>query len=241
MSLTYLHYEVLRTFRSRALLFSLGFPLVLFLVAASTNRHATLEGVSFPLYYMAGMASWGAMLGIISAGSRISVERQQGWTRQLRLTPLSPRAYLLAKVVCGYLTALLTMVVLFVAGTVLGVRLGVREWAVMVGLALVGLVPFGLFGVMVGHLLKPDSLGPAVGGLSALFALFGGAWGPIATHGTLLDLVRDIPSYWLVQSGTVAYGGGGWPLRGWVVVGIWSLAAARLAFVAYRRDTARVV
>ena len=162
MSLTYLRYEVLRTFRNRRfLLFSLGFPLVLFLVVASTNRHATLEGVSFPLYYMAGMASWGAMLGIISSGSRISVERQQGWTRQLRITPLSPRAYLLAKVVCGYLTALLTMVVLFAAGTALGVRLGVREWAVMVGLVLVGLIPFGLLGVMAGHLLKPDSLGPS--------------------------------------------------------------------------------
>ena len=88
---TYVHYEVLRTFRNgRFLLFSLGFPLVLYLVLASTNRHAKLDGISFPLYFMAGMASWGAMLGIISAGSRISVERKIGWTRQLRITLLQP-------------------------------------------------------------------------------------------------------------------------------------------------------
>lgn len=238
---TYLRYEVLRTFRNRRFLFfSLGLPLILFLVIAGTNRHATLDGIGLPLYFMAGMASWGAMLGIISSGSRISLERQLGWTRQLRITPLEPRAYFAAKVVCGYLTALLTMLLVYLSGSAFGVRLGAGEWATMIGLVLVGLVPFALLGVMFGHLLKPDSLGPAVGGISALFAVFGGAFGPIVTHGVLLDVVKCIPSYWLVQSGKVAFGGGGWPAQAWILVAVWAVVAARLAFLAYRRDTARV-
>jgi ABC-2 type transport system permease protein len=180
------------------------------------------------------------MLGIISAGSRISVERKIGWTRQLRITPLKTSSYFSAKVVCGYLTALLTMVLLYSAGSAFGVRLTAGEWATMVGLVLVGLIPFALLGIMFGHLLKPDSLGPAVGGLTALFAVFGGAWGPIATGGAFLAVVKFMPSYWLVQSGKVALGGGSWPAQGWLVVIAWSLVVAWLATLAYRRDGARV-
>lgn len=47
-------------------------------------------------------------------------------------------------------------------------------------LLLVGLVPLVLLGILAGHLLKPDSLGPAVGGVTALLALVSGAWGPLS-------------------------------------------------------------
>ena len=68
-----------------------GVPLLLFLLIGGTNRNAHLDGISFPLYYMTGMAAWGTMMAVISSGARIAAERQVGWTRQLRITPL-PRA-----------------------------------------------------------------------------------------------------------------------------------------------------
>lgn len=89
---TYLRYEVLRTFRNRRFLgFSLGFPLALFYLIAGTNRHAQLGGVSFPLYYMTGMVAWGTMIAVVSTGGRLAGERQVGWIRQMRITPLSAR------------------------------------------------------------------------------------------------------------------------------------------------------
>lgn len=238
----YLRYEVVRTFRNRRFfLFSLAFPLVIFLAVAGANRHRAIEGISFPLYYMAGMVAWGSMIAIISSGARIATERQVGWTRQLRITPLRTSTYFEAKVLAGYLMAGLTIVVLYLAGAALGVRLDARQWAVMTLLLLVALVPFALLGVLAGHLLKPDSLGPAVGGVTALFALLSGAWGPLSTSHYFVDVVKCIPSYWLVQSGRVAFGGSGWPpAEAWIVVGVWTLALARLAVVAYRRDTSRV-
>lgn len=239
---TYVRYEVVRTFRNRRfLLFSLGFPLVLFLAIAGANEHRTLEGVSLPLYYMTGMVAWGSMIAIISSGARISSERQVGWTRQLRITPLRTSVYFEAKVLCGYLMALLTIVVLYVAGSALSVRLDARQWATMTLLLLVGLVPFAVLGILAGHLLKPDSLGPAVGGVTALFALLGGAWGPLSTSPTFVEIVKLVPSYWLVQSGKVAFGGSGWPpAEAWIVIAVWTAVLARLAVLAYRRDTARV-
>jgi ABC-2 type transport system permease protein len=234
-------YEVVRTFRNwRFLLFSLGFPLILFLIVAGSNRHARLDGVSFPLYYMTGMAAWGGMMAVMSTGGNIANERQLGWTRQIRITPLPRRVYFQTKVLCGYLMAVLTMAVLYLAGTMVGVSLAAGAWAVMTGLILVGLVPFVVLGILLGHLLTPDSLGPAMGGLTSLLALLGGAWGPLATTGVLLSLVKVLPSYWLVQAGKSAFRGDGWPVEAWAVLAVWVLGPGWLAGRVYLRDTARV-
>jgi len=155
--------------------------------------------------------------------------------------PLATSAYFRAKVVCGYLMALLSLVVLYAAGTSLGVRLSAGEWLTMTVLLLVGLIPFAVLGILLGHLLSVDSMGPAMGGTTTLFALLGGAWGPLASSGVLLTLVKCLPSYWLVQAGKSALGHSGWPpLEAWVVIAIWTVGLAQLAVRVYRRDTARV-
>ncbi|MEO9180852.1 MAG: ABC transporter permease [Acidimicrobiales bacterium] len=237
----YLRYEVLRTYRNRRfLVFSLIFPLILFLVIAGPNRHQKLLGVSFTLYYMSGMVAWGCMVAVISSGGRIAVERTVGWTRQLRITPLRITAYFSAKIVCGYLMAILSMIVLFAAGTSVGVRLSAKEWLVMSGLVLVGLIPFAVLGVAMGHLLTPDSLGPALGGVTSLLALLGGAYSPLASSGLFFTLLKLLPSYWLVQAGRTAVGGGGWPLEAWLVIFGWSIALSFAAVRIYRRDTRRI-
>jgi ABC-2 type transport system permease protein len=237
----YVRYEVMRTFRNwRFLLFSLGFPLILFLIIAGSNRHARLDGVSLPLYYMTGMGAWGAMMAVISTGGNIANERQLGWTRQIRITPLPRRVYFETKVLCGYLMAVLTLAVLYLAGAMVGVSLSAGAWCAMTGLILVGLVPFVVLGILLGHLLTTDSLGPAMGGVTSLLALLGGAWGPLATSGVLLIFAKMLPSYWLVQAGKTAVGGQGWPVEAWVVLGVWVLGLGWLAQRVYLRDTARV-
>jgi ABC-2 type transport system permease protein len=242
MNVTYLRFEVLRTLRNwRFLVFSLGFPVVLFFAIAGAHRSATIDGVSFPLYFMTGMAAWGTMVATISSGARIAAERQFGWTRQMRITPLPVRTYFMAKILSGYLMALLTLAVLYLAGTSLGVRLSAGGWLRMTVLILIGLIPFAVIGILFGHLMKVDSLGPALGGATTLFALFGGAWGPFATGGLFLTVVKCLPSYWLVQAGKSAVGTSGWPpAEAWIVIAAWTLVMARLATVIYQRDTARV-
>jgi ABC-2 type transport system permease protein len=239
--LTYVRYEVLRTIRNRRfLIFSLIFPLILFYAIASEHRNATTDGIGFPLYFMTGMAAYGSMVAIVSSGGRIAAERQAGWTRQLRVTPLRTSTYFIAKVLTGYMMAIFSIVVLALAGTSLGVRLDVSQWATMVGLILVGLLPFAVIGIMLGHLVSVDSLGPALGGSTSLLALLGGAFGPLATTGALLTVAKLIPSYWIVQAGKTAVGGHDWPAEAWIVIAVWTVVAVRITAVAYRRVTARV-
>ena len=95
-------------------------------------------------------------------------------------------------------------------------------------------------GIMLGHLVTVDSLGPALGGVTSLLSLLGGAFGPLATTGTLLTVVKWLPSYWIVQAGKTALGGSDWPTEAWIVIAVWTVVLGRITALAYRRVTARV-
>lgn len=242
---TYVRFEVLRMFRNiRFFVFSLVFPLILYVVVVGGNRNVkdfAGTGLAFSLYYMVGMVSWGAMAAVIAGGARIALERSIGWVRQLRLTPLPVRTYFGAKVLSGYGMAAVSIVLLYGVGIAFGVRLPLTSWGRMTLLILIGLAPFAALGIWLGHVLSVDSMGPAIGGITALFALLGGSWGPIVgDSGFVHDLVQLIPSYWLVQAAHSAFTGEWWPAKGWIVVGVWTLVLVRLARRAYLRDTLRV-
>jgi ABC-2 type transport system permease protein len=240
-SLTYTRFEVLRNVRNwRFLFLTLAFPLVLYLVVGSENRHAMFNGTAFPLYFMTAMATLGTMASVVSSAAVIAAERSTGWTRQMRITPLSTRAYFRAKVLCSYLRALLTIAVLCLAGLALGVRLSGGAWLTVVGLLLVGLIPFAVLGILLGHLIRADAAALAVGGIVTLFSLLGGVYGfQVAKSGVLFDIIKGLPSYWLVQAGKTAVGGHGWPAEGWIVIAAWTAVLLPLTVLAYRQDTRR--
>jgi ABC-2 type transport system permease protein len=232
----------MRNFRNRRFfVFTVGFPLVLYLLIAAPNRNEDSlsgTGISAPLYFMVGLAALGAMNAVVGTGARIATERFLGWTRQLRLTPLSPRAYFGTKVATGYSSALLTIAVLYAAGISLGVNLSAGKWLQMTALLLVGLLPFAALGIVLGHLLGVEAVGPAIGGLSGLLGFLGGVWFPLG-DGVMRDIARGLPSFWLVQASHVSLGGQGWSATGWLVIAGWTTALSLLAAHAYRRDTRR--
>ena len=246
MNAVYTRYELLRLVRNkRSFIFSLVFPLALFLVIGGSNKNQSLDlgsiTIKFPTYYMVSMAGYGAMIASISGGARIATERSVGWNRQLRLTPLSVRSYFSTKVITAYAMALTSIALLYAAGIAYGVRISpISRWIEMTGLLLVGILPFVAMGILVGHLLTTDSMGPAVGGGSAFFGFLGGQWFPLPEHGALHIIGQGIPSYWLTQASHVGIGAPGWGSKGWVVIAIWSIAMGGLAGWAYRRDTKRV-
>jgi ABC-2 type transport system permease protein len=241
-TVAYTRYELLRTFRERRLfIFSFGFPLILYFVIAAPNRNVhnyNGTGISLPLYYMVGLASFGTMMAAMSAGFRIAGERQAGWTRQLRITPLSPRTYLRTKVITAYAMAAISLGLLYIAGASLGVSMPAVTWLKMTGLIALGLLPFAALGIALGHLLTVDSTGPATGGLVSLLAIVSGTWFP--ARGFLHTIGQWVPSYWLVQAGRISLHGHGWGTQGWAVVIGWTVVLGVLAAIAFVRDTGRV-
>ena len=240
----YFRYELLRIVRNRRFfMLALLFPVVLYFLIAGPNRHDQNlggAGISAPLYFMFGLASFGTMNGMLSTGARIATERATGWTRQLRISPLQPRSYFRTKVATSYVMAALTLAILYVCGASLGVSIPAGKWIAITGLILVALIPFAALGIALGHVLNPDSVGPAIGGLTALLAFVGGAWFPIQGHGFLHSVALINPAYWLVRAGRIAVGEQAWGATGWAVIAGWSVALTVLAIHLYKRDGARV-
>ena len=239
----YTRFELRRAARNRRfLIFSLITPvLLIFLIVAPQSGNPILPGtgVTYATYFMASLASYGTSLAMIASGARIATERKLGWTRQLRVTPLSARDYLGGKIVVSYMVAIAAIILLYISGIILGASLPAGDWLAMTGLILLGLLPFAALGIGIGHMVTPDSVGPLTGGLVSVLGFISGEWFPI-THGFLHDLGQFLPSYWLVQAGRVAVHGGGWGARGWVTMILWTLALTAFARWAYRRDTAKL-
>jgi ABC-2 type transport system permease protein len=241
----YLRFELIHTLRNRrVLIFSLAFPIVLYLLIATPNKNEHSvggTGISAPLYFMIGLAAFGTMNAMLSSGARMAAERSVGWNRQLRITPLSAREYFRAKVATSYLLAGVSLIALYAAGAALGVSLPADRWAGMTWLTLIGRVPFAAMGIWLGHMLTADSVGPAIGGTTALFAFLGGTWFPITGSGFIATVAKQLPSYWVVQASRAGLGyKQPWGAHGWAVIIAWSGVLIVLARRAYQRDTKRV-
>ena len=102
-------------------------------------------------------------------------------------------------------------------------------------------MPFAALGILLGHLLTPDSIGPG----ARRRHLAAGAPrrhlvpAPQRTASCTTS-AQYIPSYWLVQASHVALGGAAWSTMGWVVMVAWTVVLGVLAARAYRRDTGRI-
>jgi ABC-2 type transport system permease protein len=136
--------------------------------------------------------------------------------------------------------ALVSLALLYLSGVMLGVRLPADKWLEMTGLILVALIPFAAIGIFMGHVLTVDSMGPALGGVTAVLAFLGGTWFPITGGGFFRVLAECLPSYWLVQAGRVSLGGQIWDGKAWLCIVVWTAVFALLAMKAYQRDTKRV-
>jgi ABC-2 type transport system permease protein len=241
----YTKYELLRTFRNRRFfLLSLAFPVVFYLLIVSLNngaksKHDFIRNYHLvpAQYYMVSLLSFAAMAAGLAGGARISAERQVGWNRQLRLTPLRPRMYFRTKVMTSYVMVLCSMVVLYALGLAYGVRMPAGRWVQTSWLVLVAVIPFAALGIAIGHLLTPDAMGPAMGIGTAVLAFLGGTWFPIQGGSFFVHFCQCLPSYWLTQAGHVGLGGDPWGAKGWIVTAIWSVVFAVFAMWAYRRDT----
>lgn len=242
MSLTYLRTEVLRLARNkRVLIFSILMPAILLLIFGGLYKNDSLNGVGASAYLMVSMGLFGSMSAAIGSGGSIAVERGIGWNRQLRLTPLSPRAYVLSKVMLSLIMALPPILVTYLIGAVtLHVRLAAGTWVLIALGSWLGALPFAALGVVVGYIAKPDSVQQVSGLLYMLLAAFGGIWVPVEQMPSTMHRIAEwTPAYWV---GLVARS----PLfhKALDLHAVWMLLAWTLvlAFVALRRfqaDTAR--
>jgi ABC-2 type transport system permease protein len=193
--------EVSRLRRNkRYLIFTVALPVMFYLIFAKENT--TGNGVSFPAFYMVGMAAFGALSGAFNNNAlRISQERKDGWIRQLRLTPLPANAYVVAKIIASLATTVPSIVIVFLLGRFYGgVHMPLWEWVVCAVTIWIGSLAFAALAVAVGYRFDPDSVQPVAIVVYFFFSIFGGLWFPL--KGALHTFGEFTPTYQIVKIST---------------------------------------
>ncbi|HEY4217387.1 MAG TPA: ABC transporter permease [Gemmatimonadaceae bacterium] len=240
-NLTALRLEIRRMLRNRrTLMFVVVFPSVFFRIFGMSSKGVRSAGPSALAYIMISMAVYGAMVGATAGGAAVSVERSFGWSRQLRLTPLRPAAYVAIKVLTAMMLGLLAVAVDFAVGAFSGVHMAPQVWLLSGLGAWLGSLVFAAFGLFVGFLLPSENVMQFVGPLLAILAMFGGLFIPLAALPPALQTAALFtPVYGVGQIARAPLVGGFTAIAVVNVIG-WTLAFGIGAMALFRRDTARV-
>ncbi|ABY24636.1 ABC transporter permease protein [Renibacterium salmoninarum ATCC 33209] len=247
-NLTLLGIEMKRRLRNRRnVMFALVLPVVMFLIIGLPQKDTAIDpshpvsagGVSVAAYIMISMAVYGCMVTSTSAGS--AVERSMGWSRQLRLTPLTPAANILVKVVGGLLLGLIAILAVDITGFIIGVRMEPQIW-ILSGLAgLLGSLVFTALGLLVGYLIPSENVMQIMGPVIAFLAFFGGLFAPLKSLGGVFESVGVwTPTYGIGEIARAPLTGDAFNWLALLNVAIWLVIFVAGAALAFRRDTKRV-
>lgn len=247
-------WEFLRNARMvESTFFIVVLPTVLYLMfgALSAFGESPVGNGTIATYNMTAMTVYGATMATSAIAGSAALERQQGWGRQLGLTGLTSTGYMLGKVLVALGIALMPIVVVFTVGSLTGASFEEAwMWPASGALALLGAIPFALYGLAAALLFRSEAAVSAASGILVVLAFFGNLFMPLS--GTLLEIARFTPIYgiaalarWPQLEGTVvSMEDGGAPISDplWAIVlnvVAWTILFAAICLVASRRSTRR--
>jgi len=245
MNLTYARIELKRAFRNpRFMIFAFAFPVFLFLIQSNVFIMDDDPGkATATAVIMVNMLAFGVFFAAMSNGGRLATERAAGWQRQLRLTPLTGRGYMLGKGLTGLLLCVPVLIAVpIIAVLANDVSLDAAQWTRILAGTLLGGIPFILLGLLIGQLARPDTLQPLNMGLTLVMGFLGGMWIPVDAMPTWMQNIAPIlPSYWLTQMGRGAVTGDLSRSLGLTaaVLAAWVIVLGGLVIWRYRKDSAR--
>jgi ABC-2 type transport system permease protein len=241
-NLTFVAIEIRRLLRNRrTVLVTVAVPIVVFLLLKSNKRIVAAGGLEFgAATTMIGIAVYGAMLAATSGGAMVSIERALGWSRQLRLTPLRPAAYIAIKLLTAMLLGLTSVVVVYALGAINDVQMPFATWLSTGILAWAGAFVFAAFGLFMGYLLPSENVMQLISPILGIFALFGGLFLPLSLlPSAIQDIAPYMPTYGVASIARYPLVGGAFDWTWLLSVVLWTAAFAAAAMALFRRDTRR--
>ena len=248
LSATFLAIELKRTFRnSSSLIFALAFPIVmLFLIALPNKDYSATDvpvdqgGVSAAVPIMISLAVYGAMVAAAMTGVSVASERAQGWSRQLRLTPLSPAVYILTKVISGLVLGAIAVVATIAVGEAIGITAPVGNLIGAGVLAWLTSLVMTSLGLAIGYAFPAQNAMRYLGPILPVLSFMGGLFVPLSILPEGLQTAAKFTPVWgiadLAQSAIIGVAPDFWAVPNLLV---WFAIFTALAVLMFSRDTRR--
>jgi ABC-2 type transport system permease protein len=244
-SLTVLRLEVRRLLRNRQMMIlAIAIPVTFFLSFRSgAYVHQRIGRGNETAFELISIALLGAVFATATGGVMVSIERALGWSRQLRVTPITPAAYITIKMLTSLALAAGAVGAVYLVGLATNqVSMPTAVWIITGICVLVGSLLFSAFGLFIGYLLPSENVTSQILSLVVMFcSAAGGLFIPVSSFPHTYMIVAEFtPLYGLNE--LVHY-----PLVGGAFAWLWVLNSAFWfglfvlgAVWKFRRDTARV-
>jgi ABC-2 type transport system permease protein len=195
----FLRLELQRLLRNRrAVIFTLVLPSAFFLLFGTASDYKTQASGhgNVTAYIMVSMAVYGAMIATTSGGAMVATERALGWSRQLRLTPLRPVAYVAIKTAVAMSMAAVAIVVVMVVGQFFGADAPTWRLVLCALLGWLCSAVFAALGLFVGYLLPSENVMQVLGPVLALLSFAGGLFLPLSEMSDVFASIAKLsPAY----------------------------------------------
>lgn len=243
--LTFAKLELRRALRNRRYLgLAIVLPVGLYALytgVLKADKGAAIGGVPWPAYFMVSMAAYGVMYASLGWSRVIATERSNGWTTQLRVTPLPPAVYVVTKLVVSFVTTVPALGLVLLAAVAFD-RVSVPAGTlVAVAVALVvGSVPFAVLGILIGYLFDADSVHGAMIVTYFAMAILGGLFAPVQSFPSMLvTIAQALPSYHLANLGWQLLGGHAPAITDVAVLAAYAVTGGALVAWRYRVEERR--
>lgn len=248
-SWTFFGLELKRLFRNYSIIiFTVVFPIGMLLAVALPLKQNSIGdtpvsagGVSAAVPVMISMAVYAALVGSTTTGVTVAYERGQGWSRQLRLTPLNPTVYIAVKVGTGAVLGAIAVVVTILFGALLGITAPLPNLLTAAAIAWLTSLSMTSLGLAVGYAFPAQNAMRYMGPLLPVLSFMGGLFVPLYLLPDLLQTVARFTPLWgvanLAQTTVIGVPPDGWA---WLSVLVWFVVFTGLAVLLFRRDTKRV-
>ncbi len=232
--IAFLRFEIARTLRNtRFLVMLIAFPVLIYLIYA--KQHGTSQGLTAATLLLVSMAVYSGMgSAMFASGPQLARERQNGWMRQLRISPIATRGWFAAKLAQAILVIIPGLTALIVLALTYGhVHMAAGRLGVFVAVLVAGAIPFCALGLVIGLMFDGQTAQVAQMITLLVLAFLGGIfiqWSNLP-HGMQL-IGQVLPSYHLAQLGWNAAAGRALGLANIAVLAAWT---AGLGLIAARR------
>ncbi len=195
-NLTVMRIEARRVLRNRrAMLGTVVLPVAFFLLFGLNSAYASDKAGhgNVSAFIMISMALYGAVIATTSGGAMVSIERAQGWSRQLRLTPLSPIAYIVIRMLSALVLGLTSLLAVYIVGLATGKPSMPGYLWFVTGLTVwVGSLIFAAFGLFMGYLMPTENVMQVLSFVLVLLSFAAGLFVPLSQFP---HLFREIAAY----------------------------------------------
>jgi ABC-2 type transport system permease protein len=237
--IAFMRFEIVRTLRNvRFLVMLLAFPVLLYLIYA--KQHGTSQGLTVATLLLVSLAVYSGMgSAMFASGPQLARERQNGWMRQLRISPISTRSWFAAKLAQSILLIIPGLVALLALALTYGhVHLAAGRLGVLAVVLVLGAIPFCALGLVIG--LSFDGATAQVAQMITLLVLafLGGIfvqWSSLP-HG-MQTIGKALPSYHLAQLGWNAAAGRALGMTNVAALAAWTVALAAVALWKWRQES----